>query len=97
MGRACPVFPPTTPPPLQLRPAVSGRYADTNSHFQRFILNAEEDGLSNQLRGDKHDSHGLPYCNLDNDAHQLVIQTFSETVAAHGCISPVPHERNFSP
>ena len=77
-------------------PSTTGRYANTNVHFRQNVLNSEEDEFNDQLRAHKHDSHGLPLCNLVNNSHQLVTETFSNTVAAHRGMQPVTHRRKFS-
>ena len=77
-------------------PTTTGRYSNTNMHFRQNVLNSVEDEFNDQLRAHSHDIHGLLFCNLVNNSHQLVTETFSKTVTAHRGMQPVPHGRKFS-
>ena len=77
-------------------PNTAGRYANTNVHFRQNVIHFKEDEFNDQLRANRHDNHGLPFCNLVNDSQQLVTKTFKKTVAAHDSMQPTTHRRKFS-
>ena len=74
-------------------PPLTARYANTNTHFRQKVLNSEECEFNDQYQANSHDSHGLPHFNHVGDSGELVTATFSNTVAAHRGMQPVPHGR----